>query len=495
MSQDSSEGRLTRDRLLTGGGAALIGSVIAAGVAAEPATAAPTPTKDDFLVYDGLTYSPLPLGIVNVKNYGAKGDGVADDTAALTAALTAGAGKTVFAPPGTYKLTGNFTLAVNTRLVLSAGTNLSISTAGGDVFSLAVGAGIVGEGWGGPAAQILLQAPASVARVITNADKTGGQEYVYVEGVHIRALPGAACSVAAVDLVSVFANSFVRDLFVDCAGRITTGLRIAAGSGGGSGGAGLGWITCDHVTVWNGAGHNVVVEESAAGAPTVAFDALDSEGQASGFAALYVKGLAGRGFSRVVVQRFHYENYVAATAVTPAVWCDGPADFIVILAGDLLAGPVTNKRGIWLNGPTRVTLRDICNHVNAPYIDPILRDDQALSPSGTTPFLIGSSGIAEYVTGADATGYIRVNSDNEFYLGSKPHARRIVATAGPDTFHFMASNDDWADVKGKRLLAAGGIGVGNALAASALGSVVKKVQVFDSNGNSLGYVPIYDAIS
>jgi hypothetical protein len=45
------------------------------------------------------------------------------------------------------------------------------------------------------------------------------------------------------------------------------------------------------------------------------------------------------------------------------------------------------------------------------------------------------------------------------------------------------------------LLTAIGIGVGNSAAATTLGTVVKKMQVFDASGTSLGYVPIYDAIT
>jgi hypothetical protein len=39
------------------------------------------------------------------------------------------------------------------------------------------------------------------------------------------------------------------------------------------------------------------------------------------------------------------------------------------------------------------------------------------------------------------------------------------------------------------------IGVGNSAAATTLGSVVKKVEIFNSAGTSLGYVPVYDAIT
>jgi hypothetical protein len=45
------------------------------------------------------------------------------------------------------------------------------------------------------------------------------------------------------------------------------------------------------------------------------------------------------------------------------------------------------------------------------------------------------------------------------------------------------------------LLTAIGIGVGNSAAATTPGTVVKKMQVFDASGTSLGYVPIYDAIT
>jgi hypothetical protein len=46
-----------------------------------------------------------------------------------------------------------------------------------------------------------------------------------------------------------------------------------------------------------------------------------------------------------------------------------------------------------------------------------------------------------------------------------------------------------------KLLATAGIGVGNSATGSSLGTVVKKVQVFDAAGSSLGYLPVYDAIT
>lgn len=48
--------------------------------------------------------SILPDTIVSVKDFGAVGDGVTDDRAAIQAAMTTAAGKTLYFPPGTYRV-------------------------------------------------------------------------------------------------------------------------------------------------------------------------------------------------------------------------------------------------------------------------------------------------------------------------------------------------------------------------------------------------------
>jgi hypothetical protein len=40
-----------------------------------------------------------------------------------------------------------------------------------------------------------------------------------------------------------------------------------------------------------------------------------------------------------------------------------------------------------------------------------------------------------------------------------------------------------------------GLGVGNSVAATTPGTVVKKVEIFNAAGASLGFIPVYDAIT
>jgi hypothetical protein len=54
--------------------------------------------------------------VISVKDFGAVGNGVADDTAALQLALNAGAGKCVYLPPGTYKTLLPLTISANTTV-------------------------------------------------------------------------------------------------------------------------------------------------------------------------------------------------------------------------------------------------------------------------------------------------------------------------------------------------------------------------------------------
>lgn len=73
--------------------------------------------------------------MVNVKTYGAVGDGVANDTAAFVAALAAS--KAVYVPPGTYKITSTLSVPDNTTLYgAGRGASKLVHTFSGDMMTL-----------------------------------------------------------------------------------------------------------------------------------------------------------------------------------------------------------------------------------------------------------------------------------------------------------------------------------------------------------------------
>lgn len=55
--------------------------------------------------------------VINVRDFGAKGDGTTDDTSALNAAMTAATGKTLFIPAGTYLISDSLGIPSNTTVV------------------------------------------------------------------------------------------------------------------------------------------------------------------------------------------------------------------------------------------------------------------------------------------------------------------------------------------------------------------------------------------
>ena len=106
---------LSRKSLVRGGVAAMLGAAALAGVSRR-AEAAPTPPDARSRTVD--QDDPRVNRVIDVRAWGAVGDGTTDDTAAIQAALDAATeGETVVFPEGRYRVTATLTHAGSLGLV------------------------------------------------------------------------------------------------------------------------------------------------------------------------------------------------------------------------------------------------------------------------------------------------------------------------------------------------------------------------------------------
>lgn len=130
------------------------------------------------------------------------------------------------------------------------------------------------------------------------------------------------------------------------------------------------------------------------------------------------------------------------------------------------------------------------------------------STSGYTPFVT----IVPTISPASGSGNFTVEELNPTINGTSSGVATVLAVApvvtaftggtvnlvdfGTTTTNYNTgfTSKFKVDSSGNARIA-GNLGVGNSAAGSTLGSVVKKVQIFDASGASLGFVPVYDAIT
>jgi hypothetical protein len=89
-----------------------------------------TPVASNVTTADNVSYTPANAGAVtttvqsklretiSVKDFGAIGDGVADDTAAVQAAINSSSNAIIFVPKGTYKITSTLTCPKPKKLII-----------------------------------------------------------------------------------------------------------------------------------------------------------------------------------------------------------------------------------------------------------------------------------------------------------------------------------------------------------------------------------------
>jgi hypothetical protein len=134
-----------------------------------------------------------------------------------------------------------------------------------------------------------------------------------------------------------------------------------------------------------------------------------------------------------------------------------------------------------------------------------LRWGDGTSSTDTTMFRL-SAGILR--TSGEYNSLVGATTNNAFGINVAGESSRRLAAIGDGTLKWGSGGVGGADVQfgrlaadivgtgsGDKLVATAGLGVGNSASATTPGSVVKKMEVFDAAGSSLGFVPIYNSIT
>ncbi len=301
---------------------------------------------------DGASDRPLRAdrrsitGVIDVRDYGAVGDGVADDLDPILAAVADAAvlahggafGAFVYFPKGIYQ--------VSARVPIPNGVGLR-----GD----------------GPSASAILASPAfHDTCLVGNEDPSGGQEFAFLTDLSIdgNQQGGAVVTVAAVDFVSVFITTFVDDVIVRNSSAV--GLRFAARHG-------LGPVRVTNTWVLNSVGHNVLIEEEAGntdGVFGICADGLWSENSGPGTSAIYLKG-RGRA-AQWSFRNVHIEQGTAAAGRT-GITVDG-VPLVLVDGAQILQGATPLGAGIRITNVPDNTGIQIRGVINPNLANPILED-------------------------------------------------------------------------------------------------------------------------
>lgn len=171
--------------------------------------------------------------------------------------------------------------------------------------------------------------------------------------------------------------------------------------------------------------------------------------------------------------------FVGAGLALPTV--GDPADLILARFGPDNMGPDNGGLGV-AGVPSGTALGSI-------------RFMGACTPNGGTPDVT----LGAFTQGTSAQIYARATEDNiqsgsNYYEGGALYFATTPNHTSSTVDRMIIDQDGTVTVGGK-LITTTGLGVGNAAAATTPGSCVKKIEVFDGAGASLGYLPVYSSIT
>jgi hypothetical protein len=165
---------------------------------------------------------------VSVKDFGAVGDGVADDTAALQAAIDAASGKTLFINAGTYvtrqlNLVSDLTIAFDPSAVLQASVGYTATEC---VMRLTSISNVTIHG---NHANIVMNKPEYTTGEQRHGVRIVTCSNVTINDLHVSDTGGDGYYIGSVDSASACTNIYLNNCFSDNARR--NGLSIVSGDG------------------------------------------------------------------------------------------------------------------------------------------------------------------------------------------------------------------------------------------------------------------------
>jgi hypothetical protein len=170
-------------------------------------------------------------------------------------------------------------------------------------------------------------------------------------------------------------------------------------------------------------------------------------------------------------------------------------------------GPTLIVGGAWgvpFNGGPRSIIGGVDNRVSASGLISTTGTMQADSyVQSNVSGALGNGASAFYAAGASSGAFAAVStmvalggvSDGASAVGVISDNFHALTTAGAKVHSFRNANVEKAFVDKDGGLRAASIGVGNSAGGTTPGSCIKKIEVFDAAGVSLGFIPVYDAIT
>lgn len=424
----------------------------------------------------------VPSGWYNVKVYGATGDGSTDDTSAIQSAISAipSTGGTLYIPAGTYKISSAVELKSNLVVqgdgidctkIAQSGTSANglhaTNAANVDVRDLRVGGPASGTGVG----------------IYFEHSSSNPVNYINITNVNIRQFGSHGLrmdSANASTLLKVISQNngghgfyLVGDLGVAGAGIAVSGCYANDNTSSGyylDGMVGSSLSGC--------LGRSNAIDYNFINCRSSSCTSCVSNG--NGGVGWQVSG----GYGLSLLSCWLYDNggvgvYVTSSAVAVSV---------IGLEDSTPGGSATAC--IKVDTGSKATAFNVHNTTANSFA------------SGTTQVFNDNSGGSTY-TGAMSLGSTlnvsgetsisnNMSISGEFKIGSDTNLYRVGANNLATDDSLTVGNNLYSY---SNVTAAGHLGVGNSAAATTLGSVARKIEIFDENGSSLGFIPVYDSIT